>query len=317
MTKTNKTNTASPGGTTYIILDLEWNGAFSRRAKGYFNEIIEIGAVKMTDASGKPELVDTFHTVIRPVVSRKLSSLVVNLTGIEEEELEDGMSFPRAVSQLRKWIHDPHAVVMTWSTTDLMVLLENCRYFMHEDTIPFIHYYADLQAYCQKRMEYGTAQQLGLGKACELLGISSEDRELHRALDDSILSGEVFAGVYDVEAFAAEVRPANTEFYNRLTFKTSYVHDIRSPHVKKSDLVFQCDVCDCVLRRASDWRFRNRFFCAELVCQRCQKRFLARVQVRLKYDSTETRRQLMPCPEPEDNADAEPSPPDENHSPQE
>ena len=111
---------------TYIIIDLEWNGAYARRTRGYFNEIIEIGAVKMDDSL---QLVDSFHAVIRPVVSRKLSSIVQDLTGIEEEELEDGMPFSRAVSQLRKWITDPEAVIMTWSTTDLIVMLENCRYF--------------------------------------------------------------------------------------------------------------------------------------------------------------------------------------------
>lgn len=31
----------------YIVADLEWNGAFSKKAHGYFNEIIEIGAVKL------------------------------------------------------------------------------------------------------------------------------------------------------------------------------------------------------------------------------------------------------------------------------
>ena len=30
----------------FAILDLEWNAAYSRRLKGYINEIIEFGAVK-------------------------------------------------------------------------------------------------------------------------------------------------------------------------------------------------------------------------------------------------------------------------------
>lgn len=29
-----------------VILDLEWNGAYSRRLHGFINEIIEFGAVK-------------------------------------------------------------------------------------------------------------------------------------------------------------------------------------------------------------------------------------------------------------------------------
>ena len=30
----------------YVILDLEWNGTYSRRKQGFINEIIEFGAVK-------------------------------------------------------------------------------------------------------------------------------------------------------------------------------------------------------------------------------------------------------------------------------
>ena len=31
-----------------VILDLEWNGTYSRRLKGYINEIIEFGAVTVS-----------------------------------------------------------------------------------------------------------------------------------------------------------------------------------------------------------------------------------------------------------------------------
>ena len=31
----------------FVILDLEWNGTYSRRLKGFMNEIIEFGAVKV------------------------------------------------------------------------------------------------------------------------------------------------------------------------------------------------------------------------------------------------------------------------------
>ena len=32
-----------------VILDLEWNGAYSRRLHGFINEIIEFGAVKLDE----------------------------------------------------------------------------------------------------------------------------------------------------------------------------------------------------------------------------------------------------------------------------
>ncbi len=75
---------------TYIVMDLEWNGAYSKKAHGYFNEIIEIGAVKLDDTL---EITGRFHAVIKPVVSKKLSEIVTNLTSITDEELEEGTTF--------------------------------------------------------------------------------------------------------------------------------------------------------------------------------------------------------------------------------
>ena len=48
-----------------VILDLEWNGTYSRRLKGYINEIIEFGAVKCgPDLSEK----GTFSCFVKPQV---------------------------------------------------------------------------------------------------------------------------------------------------------------------------------------------------------------------------------------------------------
>lgn len=275
---------------TCIIMDLEWNGAYTRKTNGFFNEIIEIGAVKIDD---RLEQTDTFHAVIKPVVSRKLTTLVKDLTGIEAEELEDGESFSHAAARLRRWIGDPQAVIMTWSTTDLMVLLENCRYFLDNDRIPFMNRYLDLQAYCQQRLECGMTQQLGLSRACEMLHITEEGMDLHRALDDSILTGRVFTRVYEEATFTAAVRPADQEFYDRLTFKTTILSDIDDERVKRSDLQFYCEECGRALKRVSDWRFRSRAFCAEFQCRRCDKAYIGKVQVKLKYDGPVTRRRLV------------------------
>lgn len=50
----------------YIVMDLEWNGGYSRKAHGYFNEIIEVGAVRLDESL---QVTDRFHAAIRPVVA--------------------------------------------------------------------------------------------------------------------------------------------------------------------------------------------------------------------------------------------------------
>ena len=104
----------------YIVIDLEWNGSYSKKTHGYFNEIIEVGAVKVNE---QMRIVDTFRAAIKPVVSKKLSTIVTDLTNITAEELEDGTTFTSMMRQLSHWMGNEPSTVLTWSTTDLLVLM--------------------------------------------------------------------------------------------------------------------------------------------------------------------------------------------------
>ena len=287
----------------FVVADLEWNGAYSHKAHGYFNEIIEIGAVKLND---RLELVDRYHALIKPVVSRKLSDIVSGLTSITQEELDSGGHFTQVIARFRKWIGQEETVFLTWSTTDLLVLMENCRYFFGEERIPFLERYADLQAYAQQRMGTGSAQQMGLAKACELLGITDDGMDSHRALDDSEMTGRVLQKVYEPVSFAACTAQADARFYDRLTFKTVIISDIDHPLVKRSELQFRCESCDRNLRRVSDWKFRSRAFMADFRCGACGKAYTGRVQFKLKYEGVEVRRKLTER-KPKEEAEAEPA----------
>ena len=273
-----------------ILLDLEWNGDYSRKAHGYFNEIIEIGAVKLNDSL---ETIDHFHVVMKPVVSRRLTGIVKQLTNITKEELDaDGITFPQAVALLQQWIGGESAVLLTWSTTDLLVLLENCRFFLRSERIPFMDAFCDLQAYCQQRMGTGNAQQLGLAKAAELLGVEEGGLDLHRALDDSVLAAKVLCRVYEADSFRAGVLAADEEFYRRLTFKTVTIGDARDPRIPPDSLQFRCEDCGRALRREKDWKFHSRALWADFICGGCGREYTARVQCRLKYEGLDIRRRL-------------------------
>ena len=285
----------------YVVLDLEWNGSYSKKAHGYFNEIIEIGAVKL---NGALQVTDHFQQTIRPVVSKKLSSIVTDLTHIQADDLEDGTTFAKMMRRFAAWIGDEPTTVLTWSTTDLLVLMENCRFFYGKQEIPFLHNYMDFQAYAQRRMDIGDGQQLGLGRAGEMLGIPEDTLSLHRALDDSKLTAKILQKVFDRPSFEAAIMPVDAEFYRRITFKVTVISDIDNPLVKRSDLVFACPECGNDLRRRGSWRFRSRAFCAEFACRRCQKEYNGRVQYRLKYEGVEVRKKLNekkpPEPQPQE-----------------
>ena len=70
---------------------------------------------------------------------------------------------------------------MTWGTSDILTLIENCRYFSGDEHVPFLSRYCDLQVFAQDRMGLGRREQVGLSKAAELLGLDVSGMEHHRA----------------------------------------------------------------------------------------------------------------------------------------
>lgn len=167
----------------FVILDLEWNGTYSRRLKGFMNEIIEFGAVKVDECL---HVLDTFDALVRPQVGKKISGKIKTLTNITNEELANGLQFMQVMSRFRKWMGD--AVLMTWGTSDILALIENSRYFCGSERIPFLKQYVDLQSYCEQMLHYDATKQMGLSTSAQLLGINEEDIAHHRAMDDSMLS---------------------------------------------------------------------------------------------------------------------------------
>ena len=288
----------------YIVIDLEWNGSYSKKAHGYFNEIIEVGAVKVNE---RMQIVDTFRAAIKPVVSKKLSTIVTDLTNITAEELEDGTTFMGMMRQLARWMGNEPSAVLTWSTTDLLVLMENCRFFTGRQEIPFLQNYMDFQVYAQQQMGVDTSQQLGLARAGEMLGIPEDNMSLHRALDDSKLTAAILQKVYDADSFVSAIMPVDEEFYKRITFKTTIIKDLDDPLVKRSELTFDCPHCGKNMKRKGSWRFRNRAFCAEFSCRCTELRYTGRVQFKLKYEGVEVRKKLTeihPAESPVEQAEA-------------
>ena len=65
----------------YVILDLEWNGTFSKKLKGFFNEIIEFGAVRLDHTLKR---LDSFSMpLVRPQIGKRISGKVKTLTNIK------------------------------------------------------------------------------------------------------------------------------------------------------------------------------------------------------------------------------------------
>ena len=108
----------------YIILDNEWNTSYKKINGKCFNELIEIGAVKL---DSKLREISRFSVLIKSTFTKKLSSRFQRLTNITTEEMNSkGVTFSQAVALYSEWA-GTEAVTLTWSNSDLYVLLENFR----------------------------------------------------------------------------------------------------------------------------------------------------------------------------------------------
>lgn len=274
----------------FVILDLEWNGAYSKKAKKFVNEIIEFGAVKVDE---KLNITDTFSMLVTPQIGKKLNSRVAQLTHISMKELFDSNNtFTHVLSKFRKFLGD--SVLLTWGTSDILTLMENCKYYLGDNKLLFMKSYCNLQTFCEHMLNHNDkSRQMGLSTCAELLNIPVEGLELHRALDDSKLSLKCLKKLYVKENISPFVETADSEFYRKITFKNTVIYDMKNPLIDKKEFYICCDKCGKKSRRKSKWISKNRSFRAQFRCNKCRRDFEGRLTFRLKYEGVSVDRRIV------------------------
>lgn len=278
----------------FIALDLEWNNVYGKKIKGFFNEIIEFGAVKV-DSEGN--IYDEFTCLINTQVGKKLRANTKEITHITNDEIKTGILFTKAVSEFKKWIGKEESVIMTWGDGDVRVLIDNCKYFGCGDRIPFLEKYMDLQRYFQRIKCTSKSQQIGLSNAAEMVGISGDGYSLHRALDDSKITARCFNAIREDKIINEYIKECNDEFYSRIMFKNKVISSMKNPLVDKSYLNCICEECGKPAEALTKWKYSNQYFRAQYRCESCNKEYQVNVRFRKLYDRTEIRKIVKPITE--------------------
>ncbi len=276
----------------YIIIDLEWNGTFSGKLGHYFNEIIEIGAVALDE---KLNITSEFSALVSPKYNKKLSGRVKRLTHITNNEVSHGMDFLKVYDQFSRWVGDEDNCIMSFGTGDILVILENLEVYGKGKTIPFMKKYCDLQMLCQMEMEVESGQQLGLSAMAEKLGIEFGDKDMHRALDDSIVSAQCLAKAFKEQNYRQLVKTADSEFYRWLTFKTVSICDLSNPLLKASMFMVNCPECGVILKRTTAVVQKSRSFTSQYTCGLCGRKYTGKHYIKLKYEGVVNRSTLTEC----------------------
>lgn len=268
----------------YLIFDLEWNNTFGRDIN--INEIIEIGAVLLDDSLAE---IGRFSTFIRPQIARKLNSRTKSLTHITNQDIQSGIPFHQAVARLTDFMGVEETAALSWGDTDLRVLIENLKCFLHRERIPFLTHYLDLQKYYHVVTERPLNHQVSLSHAAESLQIDPEKYALHRALDDSLLSADCFRAIFDTNRTAQMIQYCDEVFYQCLLFKPYVISDLGSPLIEPSQMVCSCDLCGGKMQRVTSWKFFNGAFHAVFFCRTCNRKLNFSIRFKKYYNHLDVR----------------------------
>ncbi len=283
----------------FVILDLEWNTAYSGKLSHFVNEIIEFGAVKLNEDL---EIVDSFASFVKPKIEKKLRGRVKTLTNISNEDVADADGFETVCGRFTEWVGDiENTVVMSWGDMDVRVLIDNCKYFFEDDPhIPFIKYYVDLQAYFMYMMDLPKAQQIGLSNAATLIDVNPDEFVHHRALGDSELSAVCFKRVFNEDSFGPYIIECNDDFYKRILFKPYVITDINDKLVDKTAMNCACHTCGKQATQLTDWKVTNSSFVALFYCKECKVKYRVSLQYKKSYSQLAIKKTVSVVPKKDD-----------------
>jgi inhibitor of KinA sporulation pathway (predicted exonuclease) len=172
----------------YIILDVEFNGR--KFASELPQEILEIGAVKVNE---KLQMLDQFHSVVKPVYFSKLNRFVKQKTGIMQEEIDAAEGFVPVFGRFQEWMQDETMLFVSWGGEDMKVMLQDLRFHKIETSWAQNPIYIDLLK--DFKVHYDLKNDMNLKEAVEHAGLEWEGDE-HRALSDAINTAHIFVHLY-------------------------------------------------------------------------------------------------------------------------
>lgn len=174
----------------YIVLDIEFNGR--KFASDLPMEVIEIGAVRL-DA----ELRQTsqFSALVKPVYFAKLNDFIQKKTGIPQEGIDAAAGFPAVIGQFLDWLGpNDRYLIITWGGEDMKRIVFDTRMHGLDDAYWLgVNYFDLLKGYIRYK---GVTNDVSVENALVDLGLSGDDIQAHRALDDARMTAEILRAVF-------------------------------------------------------------------------------------------------------------------------
>ena len=174
---------------TFIVLDLEAtcydkNNNTEIKPKGFQNEIIEIGAYKVTEAG---EVIDSFEKFLKPKKFPFISKFCNSLTTITQQDIDYADDAKNVLIQFFAWARENKSepIYVSWGHYDKRQLRDDLR--INGFSQPMIDEFINDKNHISLKHWYGEHKNIkpcGLGRAIELEKFTFEG-VAHRGIDDA------------------------------------------------------------------------------------------------------------------------------------
>ncbi|XP_031252920.1 uncharacterized protein LOC116110848 [Pistacia vera] len=222
----------------FVVIDFE--ATCDKEKNPHPQEIIEFPSVIVSSVTGQLEA--CFQTYVRPTCNQLLSDFCKDLTGIQQIQVDRGVTLSEALLRHDKWlenkgIKNTNFAVVTWSNWDCRVMLESeCR-FKKIRKPPYFNRWINLKV--PFREVFGGVR-CNLKEAVEMAGLPWQGRA-HCGLDDAkntarllallMHRGFKFSITNSLMWQATDASLACTQFPERMPFSPHQVHKPKDLHV--------------------------------------------------------------------------------------
>jgi inhibitor of KinA sporulation pathway (predicted exonuclease) len=177
----------------YVILDLEATciSDEEKLKNPYFeNEIIEIGAIKLNKDLQE---IDRFDKFVKPITNPKLTKFCVDLTHIQQSDVDSASEFSTVVKEFEDWCGDD-VVLCSWGFYDKSQLIREASSKKYKGKIATM-----LRKHISIKHQFGDIKGIrpcGTRKALSMIGESFEGTQ-HRAIYDVINITKIFKSAFN------------------------------------------------------------------------------------------------------------------------
>lgn len=174
------------------FLDFEMSMPPYKNYETFVSEIIQVGLV-LTDNDGN--LIEEVNRFIQPILFKEISDRTKRFLSIDQEDINQGISYSEFYNHFQKILKEYKPMVLVWGQNDQIELRKMNKIHNLPDFTSKTQFVDLLKLH---KTYYGLKNDLGLFNAYNLYKEVDLTKQMHNALEDALVTKEVFFSFRDV-----------------------------------------------------------------------------------------------------------------------